>query len=87
MTRAILQAITVQLRPPTEKVGPRVKVECQTGDYWFPRQTNLDDDQNAIKAARLIAKSLGWQGQYHCGIIRDGRYVFVLSSGERVMSV
>lgn len=75
----MLHAITVKKLPATNTKDDRLVASCPGKRVVLPWSYELEHEANYAKAAKLLALKLGWQGNFHAGVVSNGDYIFVLS--------
>ena len=84
-----MQAIETRYMPPTNHLGARIKATTASGKtLTIPFPYELSGESVHWEAAKELAESLGWHGDYVAGSTRDG-YVFVrlISNGNTPANV
>jgi hypothetical protein len=81
------QTITTRYIRPTDRLGARIKASIQ-GSHWVSKGWDhaLSDEGNHLHAARSLAESLGWAGDWVGDTTPEG-YAFVRRDAELTFSV
>lgn len=79
------QAITTKYLGPTDRLGSRIKAECQATTKTFSWDYDCNEEMNHYHAAMDIAVQLGWDKKHDLqgGQMKDGRYCWVLIPRKR----
>ena len=79
------QGITVKYIGVTDKHGRRMKATGAAGtSITIPYDNELDDQENAVKAAAALAAKLKWKGNWKIG---SGPGTIIFVSGETAFTV
>ncbi len=77
------QAIVTKFHGPTNTKGARVSAKCQAKRIFVSWDDGLGVDENHAVAARMLAQSLGWGGNWRGGGLPDGTgNVYVCEDGK-----
>lgn len=79
------QGIVTRYLGPTNCRGSRVKARCEAGTLTVSWDCALDVYANHRRAAALLAKRLGWHGEWHgAGLPQSMRdaYVFAMAAPD-----
>ena len=83
-----MQAITTKFLGSTNHRGSRVKATCQAKSMIVPWDDALDIDDNHDVAAKMLAESLSWGGEWHRGGLPSGEgNVYVIGSKRGAFKV
>lgn len=77
------QAITTKFIGPTNTRQARIKATADVGSITIPWDYGLDTTENHRAAARALATTWGWEGQWMGGSLSGAGYVFVWCASLR----
>ncbi|MEZ2409844.1 hypothetical protein AB6806_23920 [Bosea sp. RCC_152_1] len=78
------QAIVTKYLGPTNSRGSRIKATASAGSVTIPYSYDLRTEDAHAKAAKVLARKMGWAGHWHGGGTPEGTgYVFVNSTASQ----